>query len=55
MTPLADPVAVKRKIGVCPRISRCSIGSRRAETLAFVGQVHGLDDASDPRSDRTSC
>ena len=42
--PLADPVAVKRRIGVVPEdlalFDRLSAG----ETLAFVAQVHGLDE-----------
>ena len=42
LDPTADPVAVKRKIGVVPEdlalFERLSAG----ETLSFVGQVHGI-------------
>lgn len=41
--PTADPVAVKRKIGVMPEDLALFDRLTGAETLAFVGQVHGLD------------
>ena len=44
--PLADPVAVKRKTGVVPEDLALFDRLTGAETLAFVGQVHGLDRAS---------
>jgi ABC-2 type transport system ATP-binding protein len=52
MDPLADPVAVKRRIGVVPEdlalFDRLSAG----ETLTFVAQVHGIDAATaNSRSD----
>jgi ABC-2 type transport system ATP-binding protein len=46
MDPLADPVAVKRRIGVVPEDLALFDRLTGAETLAFVGQVHGLDKAS---------
>jgi ABC-2 type transport system ATP-binding protein len=46
MNPLADPVAVKRKIGVMPEDLALFDRLTAAETLAFVGQVHGLSDAT---------
>ena len=46
MDPLADPVAVKRKVGVVPEDLALFDRLTGAETLAFVGQVHGLDKAS---------
>jgi len=40
--PMADPVAVKRKVGVVPEDLALFDRLTGAETLAFVGQVHGL-------------
>ncbi|HEX7780677.1 MAG TPA: ABC transporter ATP-binding protein [Vicinamibacterales bacterium] len=40
--PLADPVAVKRRIGVMPEDLALFDRLTGAETLAFIGQVHGL-------------
>ncbi len=42
MDPLADPVGVKRRIGVMPEDLALFDRLTGAETLAFVGQVHGL-------------
>jgi ABC-2 type transport system ATP-binding protein len=44
--PIADPVAVKRKIGVMPEDLALFDRLTGAETLSFVGQVHGLSAAS---------
>ena len=41
--PLADPVAVKRRIGVVPEDLALFDRLTAAETLDFVAQVHGLD------------
>ena len=41
--PLADPVAVKRKIGVVPEDLALFDRLTAEETLTFVAQVHGLD------------
>jgi ABC-2 type transport system ATP-binding protein len=46
MDPAADPVAVKRKIGVVPEDLALFDRLTGAETLAFVGQVYGLDKTS---------
>jgi ABC-2 type transport system ATP-binding protein len=46
LDPIAEPVAVKRKIGVVPEDLALFDRLTGAETLAFVGQVHGLDAAS---------
>jgi ABC-2 type transport system ATP-binding protein len=46
MDPLADPVAVKRRIGVVPEDLALFDRLTGAETLSFVGLVHGLDRAS---------
>src|SRR5207342_1194701 len=43
MDPIADPVAVKRKVGVVPEDLALFDRLSGAETLGFVGQVHGLD------------
>ena len=43
MDPLADPVAVKRRVGVVPEDLALFERLTGAETLSFVGQVHGLD------------
>src|SRR6478609_1562676 len=44
--PLADPIAVKKKIGVVPEDLALFDRLTGAETLEFVGQVYGLDRAS---------
>jgi len=44
--PLADPVAVKKRIGVVPEDLALFDRLTGAETLAFVGRVHGLDAAT---------
>ena len=44
--PFADPVAVKKKIGVVPEDLALFDRLSGVETLAFVGQVHGLDRTS---------
>ena len=41
--PLADPVAVKRQVGVVPEDLALFDRLTGAETLSFVGQVHGID------------
>jgi ABC-2 type transport system ATP-binding protein len=41
--PVADPVAVKRIVGVLPEELALFERLTGAETLEFVGQVHGLD------------
>jgi ABC-2 type transport system ATP-binding protein len=41
--PLADPVAVKRRIGVVPEDLALFERLSGEEMLAFVAQVHGLD------------
>jgi ABC-2 type transport system ATP-binding protein len=46
LDPIVDPVAVKRKVGVVPEDLALFERLSGAETLAFVGQVHGLDRAS---------
>ena len=43
LDPLADPVAVKRLIGVMPEDLALFERLTGAETLTFVGRVHGLD------------
>jgi len=43
MDPVADPVAVKRQVGVVPEDLALFDRLSGAETLGFVGQVHGLD------------
>jgi ABC-2 type transport system ATP-binding protein len=43
INPLADPVAVKRQIGVVPEDLALFDRLTGAETLSFVGQVHGLN------------
>ena len=42
MDPAVDPVAVKRKVGVVPEDLALFDRLTGAETLYFVGQVHGL-------------
>jgi ABC-2 type transport system ATP-binding protein len=44
--PLLDPVEVKRRVGVLPEDLALFDRLTGAETLAFVGQVHGLDAAT---------
>src|SRR3954471_13210791 len=46
MDPIADPVAVKRRIGVVPEDLALFDRLTAAETLDFVAQVHGLDRAT---------
>jgi ABC-2 type transport system ATP-binding protein len=41
--PVADPVAVKRHVGVVPEDLALFDRLTAAETLAFIGQVYGLD------------
>jgi ABC-2 type transport system ATP-binding protein len=41
--PVADPVEVKRRMGVVPEDLALFDRLSGAETLAFVGQIHGLD------------
>ena len=45
MDPLADPVAVKRRIGVVPEDLALFDRLTAAETLTFVAEVHGIDRA----------
>jgi ABC-2 type transport system ATP-binding protein len=44
--PLADPVAVKRRIGVVPEDLALFDRLTAEETLTFVAEVHGLDGAT---------
>ncbi len=44
--PLADPVSVKRRIGVVPEDLALFDRLTAEETLAFVAEVHGLDRAT---------
>jgi ABC-2 type transport system ATP-binding protein len=44
--PLADPVAVKRRIGVVPEDLALFDRLTAEETLTFVAQVHGIDPAT---------
>jgi ABC-2 type transport system ATP-binding protein len=46
LDPFTDPVSVKRKVGVVPEDLALFDRLSGAETLAFVGQIHGLDTAS---------
>jgi len=46
LDPIAEPVAVKKKIGVVPEDLALFDRLTGLETLSFVGQVHGLDEAS---------
>ncbi len=41
--PIADPIAVKRQVGVVPEDLALFDRLTGAETLTFVGQVYGLD------------
>jgi len=43
LDPLADPVSVKRRIGVVPEDLALFDRLTAEETLAFVAQVHGMD------------
>ena len=43
LDPLKDPVAVKKQTGVVPEDLALFDRLTAAETLAFVGQIHGLD------------
>ncbi len=43
LDPLADPVAVKRRIGVMPEDLALFDRLTAAETLTFVADVHGID------------
>ncbi len=45
LDPIVDPVAVKRRIGVVPEDLALFDRLSAAETLSFVGQVHGMDPA----------
>src|SRR5436190_12028439 len=44
--PMSDPVSVKRRIGVVPEDLALFDRLTGQETLAFVAQVHGIDDAT---------
>ena len=44
--PLADPVSVKRRIGVVPEDLALFDRLTAPETLSFVAQVHGIDPAT---------
>jgi ABC-2 type transport system ATP-binding protein len=46
LDPLADPVAVKRRIGVVPEDLALFDRLTAQETLGFVAQVHGIDAAT---------
>ncbi len=46
LDPLSDPVAVKRRIGVVPEDLALFDRLTAEETLSFVAQVHGIDDAT---------
>jgi ABC-2 type transport system ATP-binding protein len=46
INPLADPVAVKRRIGVVPEDLALFDRLTAEETLSFVAQVHGIDAAT---------
>jgi ABC-2 type transport system ATP-binding protein len=46
LDPLSVPEAVKRRVGVVPEDLALFDHLTAAETLAFVGQVHGLDRAT---------
>jgi ABC-2 type transport system ATP-binding protein len=43
LDPMAEPVAVKRQVGVVPEDLALFDRLTGAETLSFVGQVHGID------------
>jgi ABC-2 type transport system ATP-binding protein len=44
--PIADPISVKRRIGVVPEDLALFDRLTAAETLSFVAQVHGIDRAT---------
>jgi len=46
LDPIRDPVAVKRQVGVVPEDLALFEQLTAAETLAFVGQVHGLPEGT---------
>jgi ABC-2 type transport system ATP-binding protein len=46
LDPLAEPVAVKRRIGVVPEDLALFDRLTAAETLSFVAQVHGIDETT---------
>ncbi len=46
LDPLADPVAVKRRIGVVPEDLALFDRLTAPETLSFIGQVYGIDAAT---------
>jgi len=46
LDPVSDPVTVKRRVGVLPEDLALFERLSGTETLAFVGQVHGLDAAT---------
>src|SRR3954464_3261624 len=46
LDPLAEPVAVKRRIGVVPEDLALFDRLTARETLEFVAQVHGMGDAT---------
>ncbi|HXW08821.1 MAG TPA: ABC transporter ATP-binding protein [Vicinamibacterales bacterium] len=46
LDPLADPIAVKRRIGVVPEDLALFERLTADETLTFVAQVHGIDEAT---------
>src|SRR5919106_1587350 len=43
LDPIADPVAVKRRVGVVPEDLALFDRLSAEETLTFVAQVHGID------------
>src|ERR671911_2341491 len=46
MDPIADPVAVKRRVGVMPEDLALFDRLTARETLTFVADVHGIDKAT---------
>ena len=46
LDPVSDAVAVKRRIGVVPEDLALFDRLTAEETLSFVAQVHGIDDAT---------
>src|SRR5512147_709399 len=46
MDPTADPIGVKRRVGVVPEDLALFDRLTAGETLTFVGRVHGLDSAT---------
>jgi ABC-2 type transport system ATP-binding protein len=46
MDPAADPIGVKRRVGVVPEDLALFDRLTAGETLTFVGRVHGLDPAT---------